>query len=48
MPLEHFLPVLDEIRLHQPTIKTMVYTIGGEPLVRKDLLESKKKKTEKI
>lgn len=47
MPLEDFLPVLDEIRLHQPTIKTMVYTIGGEPLVRKDLLECGRIITEK-
>ncbi len=39
MPLAHFLPVLDEIKRHQPNQKTMVYTIGGEPLVRQDILE---------
>lgn len=47
MPLADFLPVLDEIRLHQPSIKTMVYTIGGEPLVRKDILECGRAITEK-
>ena len=39
MPLSHFLPVLDNIKVHQPNVKTMVYTIGGEPLIRKDILE---------
>lgn len=39
MPLEDFLPVLDVVKTHQPDVKTMVYTIGGEPLVRPDILE---------
>lgn len=39
MPLADFLPVLDIVKAHQPGIKTMVYTIGGEPLVRHDILE---------
>ena len=39
MPLEQFLPVLDEIKQHQPGVKTIVFTVGGEPLVRRDLLE---------
>lgn len=37
MPLEHFLPVLDEVKRHQPTTKTIVFTVGGEPLVRPDI-----------
>lgn len=47
MPLDDFLPILDEIKLHQPNIKTMVHTIGGEPLVRKDLLECGRAITQK-
>ena len=39
MPIEHFLPVLDEIAQHQPPRSIMVSTVGGEPLVRKDLIE---------
>lgn len=39
MPLEHFLPVLDEIKLHQAKTKTIVFTVGGEPLVRPDIAE---------
>jgi radical SAM enzyme (rSAM/lipoprotein system) len=39
MPLEHFLPVLDEIKDHQPTTKTIVFTVGGEPLVRPDIIK---------
>ena len=38
MPLEQFLPVLDEIKLHQPHVPTLVNTVGGEPLVRKDIM----------
>ena len=38
MPLEHFLPVLREIKGHQPEKKTIVFTVGGEPLVRPDIL----------
>lgn len=37
MPLEHFLPVLDNIKTHQPNTKTIVFTVGGEPLVRPDI-----------
>lgn len=39
MPLSHFLPVLDEIKSHQPDVKMLVATVGGEPLVRPDILE---------
>ncbi|MCH5329084.1 MAG: TIGR04133 family radical SAM/SPASM protein [Coprobacter sp.] len=39
MPLEHFLPVLDTIRRHQPGIPTLISTVGGEPLVREDILD---------
>ena len=38
MPLEHFLPVLDEIRSKQPNTRSVVFTVGGEPLVRPDIL----------
>lgn len=38
MPLSHFLPVLDEIKRHQPKTKAIVFTVGGEPLVRSDIL----------
>ena len=38
MPLEHFLPVLDEVKRHQPDTKTVVFTLGGEPLVRKGVV----------
>ena len=47
MPFEDFAPVLDEIKLHQPDIKTLVFTVGGEPLVRKDIVECGRKITEK-
>ena len=47
MPFEDFIPVLDEVRLHQPHIKTMVFTVGGEPLVRKDIIECGRTITEK-
>lgn len=39
MPLKDFLPVLDEIKRRQPERKTFVFTLGGEPLVRKDVLK---------
>ena len=39
MPLEHFLPVLDEIARHQDPATIMVSTVGGEPLVRRDIVE---------
>lgn len=38
MPLEHFLPVLDEIAQHQDPATIMVSTVGGEPLVRHDIV----------
>jgi radical SAM enzyme (rSAM/lipoprotein system) len=38
MPLDHFLPVLDDVKSHQPTTRTIVFTVGGEPLVRPDIL----------
>lgn len=47
MPLADFLPVLDEIKSHQPRTKTMVHTVGGEPLVRKDILACGRAITEK-
>lgn len=37
MPLGDFLPVLDEIKRNQPKVRTIVFTVGGEPLVRPDL-----------
>jgi len=39
MPLEHFLPVLDEISQHQDPATIMVSTVGGEPLIRRDIVE---------
>lgn len=47
MPFEDFIPVLDEVKLHQPNIKTIVFTVGGEPLVRNDIVECGRKITEK-
>ena len=47
MPFEHFEKVLNEVRQHQPSIKTMVLTVGGEPLVRDDIIECGRKITEK-
>ena len=47
MPLGDFLPVLDDIRQHQPGVRTMVHTIGGEPLVRHDILECGRAITER-
>ncbi len=46
MPFEDFAQVLKEVKMHQPKIKTLVHTVGGEPLVRKDLLECGRKITE--
>lgn len=37
MPFEDFIPVLESVKAHQPGIKTIVNTVGGEPLVREDL-----------
>ncbi len=39
MPLNVFLPILDEIALHQDPATIMVSTVGGEPLVRSDIVE---------
>lgn len=39
MPFEHFLPVLKEIKEKQPDTKAIVFTVGGEPLVRPDMIE---------
>lgn len=37
MPLEDFLRVLDEVRVHEEPSKVMVITTGGEPTLRSDL-----------
>ena len=47
MPLEDFLPVLDEIKCHQPYQRVVVHMVGGEPLVRPDLAECGRAITEK-
>ena len=47
MPFEDFAPVLDEISRHQRDVNTIVFTVGGEPLVRKDIIECGRKITEK-
>lgn len=47
MPLSHFLPVLDEIKLNQPFVKTIVFTVGGEPLVRHDIFKCGREITKK-
>ncbi len=39
MPLEDFLPVLDDIRTTMDPNKILIITTGGEPLVRKDIAE---------
>lgn len=39
MPLGQFLPVLDEIKNYQPKTKSIVFTVGGEPLVRPDIIQ---------
>lgn len=39
MPIADFLPVLDEIAVHQDPATVMVSTVGGEPLVRHDIVE---------
>lgn len=38
MPLSDFLPVLDEIARHADPHRIIVFTVGGEPLLRPDLL----------
>lgn len=47
MPFEDFAAVLDEVKLHQPGVKCIVNTVGGEPLVRRDIIECGRKITEK-
>ncbi|MDO5395459.1 MAG: TIGR04133 family radical SAM/SPASM protein [Bacteroidales bacterium] len=47
MPLEHFIPVLDDVKSHQPATKTIVFTVGGEPLVRPDILHCGREITRK-
>ena len=47
MPLDDLLPILDQIKQHQPNVKTMVNTVGGEPLVRADIVECGRAITEK-
>ena len=37
MPLDDFLKVLDEIKLHEAPSNVMVITTGGEPMMRQDL-----------
>lgn len=39
MPLEYFLPVLDDVRSKMVPNSILVITTGGEPLVRKDICE---------
>ena len=39
MPLADFLPVLDEVAAHCDPSQVMVETVGGEPLVRPDLMD---------
>lgn len=47
MPLADFLPVLDEIKLRQPDERLYVHTVGGEPLVRRDIVEAGRAITER-
>ncbi len=47
MPWEHFAPVLDEVKGNQPGVKCIVLTLGGEPLVRPDIVECGRRITEK-
>ena len=39
MPFSDFLPVLDEVAAHCDPSQVMVDTVGGEPLVRSDLMD---------
>lgn len=47
MPFSDFSTVLDEVKQHQPDIKTIVFTVGGEPLVRKDIIDCGRRITQK-
>lgn len=47
MPFSHFEPVLDEVKRHQPRQRTYVFTVGGEPLVRPDIVECGRRITQK-
>ena len=39
MPLEHFLPVLDDVAAMTDPARVLVNTVGGEPLVRPDIVD---------
>lgn len=47
MPLAHFFPVLDEIKSHQPHTKSIVFTVGGKPLVRPDIIRRRREISKK-
>lgn len=47
MPFEDFARVLDEIKEHQPKTRTIVFTVGGEPLIREDIIECGRQITKK-
>lgn len=47
MPLEHFLPVLDDVATMIDPKKVLVNTVGGEPLVRPDIVECGKAITDR-
>ncbi|MBO4721746.1 MAG: TIGR04133 family radical SAM/SPASM protein [Muribaculaceae bacterium] len=47
MPLEHFLPVLDDVATMMEPKKVLVNTVGGEPLVRPDIVECGKAITDR-
>ena len=47
MPLEHFLPVLDDVATMIAPKKVLVNTVGGEPLVRPDIVECGKAITDR-
>ena len=47
MPLEHFLPVLDDVATMIEPKKVLVNTVGGEPLVRPDIVECGKAITDR-
>ena len=47
MPLEHFLQVLDDVATMTQPNRVLVNTVGGEPLVRPDILECGKAITDR-